>query len=97
MVLVGAGKGDTKADADYISAKVAGLQVFEDETEKMNRSVKDAGGSVLVVSQFTLYGDCRKGRRPSFDQAMRQEAARRLIERLCGSGDCGWKPGSSAH
>lgn len=85
LVLVGAGEGDTEADADYISAKVAELRVFEDEAGKMNRPVKDAGGSVLVVSQFTLYADCRKGRRPSFDQAMQPEAARRLIERLCES------------
>lgn len=85
LVLVGVGKDDTEADADYISAKVAELRVFEDEARKMNRSVKDAGGSVLVVSQFTLYGDCRKGRRPSFDQAMQPETARRFIEYLCGS------------
>lgn len=85
LILIGVGEGDTEADADYISAKVAELRVFEDEGGKMYRSVKDAGGSVLVVSQFTLYGDCRKGRRPSFDQAMQPEAARQLIEYLCGS------------
>lgn len=85
LALIGAGEGDTEADADYVSGKVAELRIFEDEVGKMNRSVKDAGGSVLVVSQFTLYGDCRKGRRPSFDQALQPEAARRLIERLCGS------------
>lgn len=85
LVLVGVSVGDTEVDGNYISAKVAELRIFEDEARKMNRSVKDAGGSVLVVSQFTLYGDCRKGRRPSFDQAMQPEAARQLIERLCAS------------
>lgn len=85
LILIGVGEGDTEADADYISAKVTELLVFEDEGGKMNRSVKDAGGSVLVVSQFTLYGDRRKGRRPSFDQAMQMEAARSLIGYLCGS------------
>lgn len=84
LALIGAGEGDAEADADYISGKIAELRVFEDDAGKMNRSVKDAGGSVLVVSQFTLYGDCRKGRRPSFDHAMQPEAARRLIEHLCG-------------
>jgi D-tyrosyl-tRNA(Tyr) deacylase len=85
LVLVGVGRDDTEADADYMSAKVAELRIFENEARKMNRSVKDVGGSVLVVSQFTLYGDCRKGRRPSFDQAIQPEAARQLIERLCAS------------
>ncbi|MBI2882547.1 MAG: D-tyrosyl-tRNA(Tyr) deacylase [Candidatus Methylomirabilis oxyfera] len=85
LVLVGVGKDDTETDANYISAKITELRIFEDEARKMNRSVKDTGGSVLVVSQFTLYGDCRKGRRPSFDQAMHPEAARRLIEHLCRS------------
>lgn len=84
LVLVGVGTSDTAADAGYIGAKVAALRIFEDDAGKMNRSVKEAGGSVLVVSQFTLYGDGRKGRRPSFDQAMRPEAARRLIDHLCG-------------
>lgn len=85
LVLVGVGKDDMEADADYIVAKIAELRIFEDEAGKMNRSVRDAGGSVLAVSQFTLYGDGRKGRRPSFAQAMQPEAARRLIEYLCES------------
>ncbi len=83
LVLVGAGEGDTLADADYIARKVAELRVFEDDEGKMNRSVEEVGGSVLVVSQFTLYGDCRKGRRPSFDRAMKPDAARRLVEHVC--------------
>jgi len=85
LALIGVGRDDTVADADFIGAKVAELRIFENEARKMNRSVKDVGGSVLVVSQFTLYGDCRKGRRPSFDQAIQPEAARQLIERLCAS------------
>ena len=83
LVLVGASEGDTEADADCIGRKVAELRVFQDEEGKLNRSVQEVGGSVLVVSQFTLYGDCRKGRRPSFDRAMSPEAARRLVERVC--------------
>lgn len=83
LVLAGAGAGDQEADADYITRKVAELRIFEDEDGRMNRSVEDVGGSVLVVSQFTLYGDCRKGRRPSFDGALGPDAARPLIERLC--------------
>lgn len=83
LVLVGAGEGDTEADADYIARKTAELRVFEDENGKMNRSVEEIGGSVLVVSQFTLYADCRKGRRPSFDRAMRPEPANHLVDRVC--------------
>lgn len=83
LVLVGAGAGDGDPDADYIARKVAELRIFEDEAGKLNRSVEEVGGSVLVVSQFTLHGDCRKGRRPSFDGAMTPDAARGLIERVC--------------
>jgi len=83
LVLIGAGVGDTQADADYIARKVAELRIFEDSEGKMNLSVEEISGSVLVVSQFTLYGDCRKGRRPSFDDAMPSEAARGLVERVC--------------
>ncbi len=83
LVLVGAEEGDTPTDADYIARKVAELRVFEDDAGKMNRSVEEVGGSVLVVSQFTLYGDCRKGRRPSFDRAMKPDAARHLVEQVC--------------
>ncbi|MBZ5524374.1 MAG: D-tyrosyl-tRNA(Tyr) deacylase [Acidobacteriia bacterium] len=80
LVLLGVGKGDTESAADYLAEKVLGLRIFEDEAEKMNLSVQDKQGEVLVVSQFTLYGDARKGRRPSFDAAARPEEARRLYE-----------------
>lgn len=80
LVLVGVGHGDTETDAVYLAEKVAGLRVFEDEGGKMNRSVQDVGGSVLAVSQFTLYGDVRRGKRPSFDAAAPPEQARRLYE-----------------
>lgn len=79
MVLLGVEAGDGEADARYCAEKIAGLRVFEDEAEKMNLSVKDVGGSVLLVSQFTLLGDARKGRRPSFINAARPE----LAEPLC--------------
>ena len=80
LVLLGVGREDTEADAIYLAEKIAGLRVFEDENGKMNRSVQDVGGSVLAVSQFTLYGDVRKGKRPSFDDAAPPEQARRLYE-----------------
>lgn len=80
LVLLAAGKGDTEQDARYLAAKVAGLRVFEDDTGRMNLSVVDVDGGVLVVSQFTLYGDCRKGRRPSFVDALEPDAAEELIE-----------------
>lgn len=80
LVLLGVSKNDTEADADYLAEKVAGLRVFEDRDGKMNRSVADAGGAVLAVSQFTLYGDVRRGKRPSFDAAARPERARELYE-----------------
>lgn len=80
LVLLGVGKGDSEADATYLAEKIAGLRVFEDEDGKMNRGVKDVAGSVLAVSQFTLYGDVRKGKRPSFDGAAPPEEARRLYE-----------------
>ncbi|MZP30962.1 D-tyrosyl-tRNA(Tyr) deacylase [Heliobacterium undosum] len=80
VVLVGAGQGDGEADARYVAEKIAHLRIFEDEQGKMNRSVSDVGGEVLVVSQFTLYGDCRKGRRPGFSQAAPPDEARRLVE-----------------
>ena len=69
LVLLGIEENDTEKDLDYIAEKLLGLRVFEDEAGKMNRSVLDAGGSILLVSQFTLYGDARKGRRPSFIRA----------------------------
>lgn len=80
LVLLGVGRGDDEAAADYLAAKTVGLRVFEDGGGKMNLSVQDAGGAVLVVSQFTLYGDVRKGKRPSFDDAARPETARALYE-----------------
>jgi D-tyrosyl-tRNA(Tyr) deacylase len=80
LVLVGVGQQDTEADAVYLAEKVAGLRIFEDEDGKMNRSVQDVGGSVLAVSQFTLYGDVRRGKRPSFDAAAPPDHARRLCD-----------------
>jgi D-tyrosyl-tRNA(Tyr) deacylase len=78
LVLIGVTHGDTAQHARALASKVAGLRIFEDDQGKMNRSLAEAGGAVLVVSQFTLYGDCRKGRRPSFDAA----AAAPLAEEL---------------
>jgi D-aminoacyl-tRNA deacylase len=80
LVLLGVSENDAKPDADYLAEKIAGLRIFEDNEGKMNRSVADAGGAVLAVSQFTLYGDVRRGRRPSFDDAARPEQARALYE-----------------
>ena len=80
LVLLGVGQSDTEADATYLAGKIAGLRIFEDHEGKMNRSVIDVGGSVLAVSQFTLYGDVRRGKRPSFDAAAPPESARRLYE-----------------
>jgi len=80
LVLLGVGQTDTEADAIYLAEKIAGLRIFEDSDGKMNRSVLDAGGSVLAVSQFTLYGDVRRGKRPSFDAAAPPDPARRLYE-----------------
>ncbi len=80
LVLLGVGQRDTEADADYLAEKTAGLRVFHDDEGKMNRAVGEVGGAVLVVSQFTLFGDVRRGKRPSFDAAARPEQARRLYE-----------------
>ena len=82
MVLVGAEEGDTEVDVNYCADKIAGLRVFEDADDKLNLSVKDVGGSVLLVSQFTLLGDARHGRRPSFIRAARPEQAEPLFEKL---------------
>jgi D-tyrosyl-tRNA(Tyr) deacylase len=81
LVLLGAGEGDGEEDVRYVAEKVAGLRIFEDAAGKLNLSVEDTGGAVLVVSQFTLYGDCRKGRRPSFVKALEPVAAAALVER----------------
>lgn len=83
MVLAGAEEGDVESDAAYCAEKIAGLRVFEDGDGKMNLSLADVGGSVLMVSQFTLLGDARHGRRPSFIRAARPEAAEPLFELLC--------------
>ncbi len=80
VVLLGVAKPDTTAEADYLAEKVTGLRIFPDDAGKMNRDVLETGGSLLVVSQFTLYGDARKGRRPSFDSAAGPEQARTLYE-----------------
>jgi D-aminoacyl-tRNA deacylase len=80
LVLLGVGQEDAEADVNYMAEKIAGLRIFEDADGKMNRSVLDVGGSVLAVSQFTLYGDVRRGKRPSFDDAAPPEPARRLYE-----------------
>jgi D-tyrosyl-tRNA(Tyr) deacylase len=80
LVLVGVGRDDTETDAVYLAEKIVGLRVFEDESGKMNLGVHEIGGSVLAVSQFTLYGDVRRGKRPSFDAAAAPETARALYE-----------------
>lgn len=80
LVLLGVGREDSEADVVYLAEKIAGLRIFEDADGKMNRSVQDVGGAVLAVSQFTLYGDVRRGKRPSFDGAAPPEQARRLYE-----------------
>ena len=80
LVLLGVGNGDTRADADYLAEKMTGLRIFEDRDGKMNLSVSETGGSLLVVSQFTLYGDARRGKRPSFDEAAPPPLAKELYE-----------------
>jgi len=84
LVLLGVSREDTEADADYLAEKIAGLRIFEDDGGKMNLGVMDVGGAVLAVSQFTLFGDVRRGKRPSFDEAARPERARELYEYFVG-------------
>ncbi len=90
LVLLGVGRDDTEADADYLADKVVHLRIFEDAAGQMNRSVHDARGAVLVVSQFTLYGDARRGRRPGFSSAAPPEDANRLyrhfVDRVAATG-----------
>jgi D-tyrosyl-tRNA(Tyr) deacylase len=80
LCFVGVGKGDQEADADYLAAKIPHLRIFEDAEGKFNRTLLDIKGEILVVSQFTLFGDCRKGRRPSFSDAAEPELARKLYQ-----------------
>jgi D-aminoacyl-tRNA deacylase len=80
LLLLGVSQNDTTASADYLVNKILGLRIFDDEAGKMNRSVVDIGGAVLAVSQFTLFGDVRRGKRPSFDEAARPEKAKELYE-----------------
>jgi D-tyrosyl-tRNA(Tyr) deacylase len=82
LVLLGVGRGDTEAAADRLAAKLLALRVFEDDDGKMNRAVRDTGGEILCVSQFTLYGDTRKGNRPSFVDAAPPKEAEPLYERV---------------
>ena len=80
LVLLGVTTSDTNKDAEYLADKIVNLRIFADDSGRMNRSVLDVQGGLLIVSQFTLYGDCRKGRRPGFDQAAPPELARELYE-----------------
>jgi D-tyrosyl-tRNA(Tyr) deacylase len=80
LVLLGIEQKDTRRDADYLVHKVCGLRIFPDDQSRMNRSVVDTGGGLLIISQFTLYGDCRKGMRPSFDRAAKPDTARELYD-----------------
>jgi len=86
LVLLGVGGADSEKEADYLASKISGLRIFPDHNGQMNHSIQDTGGAMLVVSQFTLYGDCRKGRRPSYNQAAPPERAKQLyhyfIERI---------------
>jgi D-tyrosyl-tRNA(Tyr) deacylase len=80
LVLLGAGQGDSRKQADWMANKISGLRIFPDDQGKMNLSLQEINGEMIVVSQFTLYGDCRKGRRPSFIQALEPAAAKELCD-----------------
>ncbi len=82
LILLGVADGDTEEDIKYLADKAAGLRIFRDENDKMNLSLMDIGGEALVVSQFTLYGDCRKGKRPSFDKAGKPDFANMMYEKF---------------
>ena len=90
LVLLAAGQGDSEVEVSWMVNKIIGLRIFPDEHDKMNRSLQDLGGEMIAVSQFTLYGDCRKGRRPSFGKALEPEAAQHLcdlfIKKVCAQG-----------
>ena len=85
LILLGVGKGDSESDISFLTSKIPELRIFEDESGKFNLSLKEIGGEMLVVSQFTLYGDCRKGRRPSFTEAEEPTIARSLYDQFISS------------
>jgi D-tyrosyl-tRNA(Tyr) deacylase len=83
LVFLGVGKGDTENDAQFMADKLVNLRIFADEAGKMNLSVRDVGGAILLISNFTLHGDCRKGRRPGFDAAAEPALAQPLYDKVC--------------
>lgn len=83
LILLGVEKGDDKTEAEVLARKISGLRVFTDENDKMNLALSDIGGGVLVISNFTLCGNCKKGRRPAFDNAARPQEAKELYEYFC--------------